>query len=90
VTDRGTTGAPVLTCQRLVELLTDYLEGVLDDGEAQRVAEHVAGCPDCELYVEQMRAMVASLGRLPRPELSPAACAELLAAFHARRGTGRA
>ena len=41
--------------QGVVELVTDYLEGALSATERERFDEHIAGCPYCEIYLEQMR-----------------------------------
>jgi anti-sigma factor RsiW len=70
-----------LSCQELVELITDYLEGALAPADAQRFERHLAGCDGCTAYVEQMRATIAALGHLPPESLSPQAERELLAAF---------
>jgi anti-sigma factor RsiW len=44
-----------LSCQELVELVTDYLEGALPQEERERFEAHLADCPGCTVYVEQMR-----------------------------------
>jgi anti-sigma factor RsiW len=48
-----------MTCQELVELVTDYLEGALSRADAARFESHVAACPGCEIYIEQMRSTIA-------------------------------
>ena len=48
-----------LTCQELVELVTDYFEGAIAPAERERFDAHVADCPGCETYLEQMRATIA-------------------------------
>ena len=48
-----------LPCRELVELVTDYLEGALPPGERARVDAHLAECPGCTEYLEQMRATLA-------------------------------
>jgi anti-sigma factor RsiW len=75
VTDLG------LPCIEVVELVSDYLEGTLDAETERRVAEHLALCPPCVTYVEQVRGTVAALGQLPADSLSPESMAELEAAF---------
>jgi len=49
---------PDLTCRELVELVTDYLEGALDSTTRRRVDEHLAGCPGCTAYLDEMRVTV--------------------------------
>ena len=71
----------MLTCQEMVELVTDYLEGRLDDAARQRFEKHVAECDACTLYIEQMRLTIGALGRIPPESISPEAEEELLAAF---------
>jgi anti-sigma factor RsiW len=50
----GATQEP-LTCQQLVELVTDYFEDALTPAERDRFDAHLAVCPGCEQYLEQMR-----------------------------------
>ena len=75
----------MLTCQEMVELVTDYLEGRLDDAARRRFEEHVAECDACTLYIEQMRLTIAALGHIPPESVSPEAEEELLAAFRTWR-----
>ena len=72
---------PPLTCQQLVELVTDYLEDRLPAAERRRFDAHLELCEGCVAYVEQMRALIAELGRLPQVNLPPAVETDLLAAF---------
>ena len=78
--------APRLTCREVVELLSDYLEGVLPAGEGARVEAHLATCPDCLAYLEQLRATIGALGRLREQDLPRPLRARLLAAFRGWRG----
>jgi anti-sigma factor RsiW len=50
-----------LSCRELVELVTDYLEGVLDTARLAALDAHLAACDGCGTYVEQMRQTVAAL-----------------------------
>jgi anti-sigma factor RsiW len=54
---------PDLTCRELVELVTDYLEDALPDGERERFEAHLAECDACDAYVEQVRATIRLAGR---------------------------
>jgi anti-sigma factor RsiW len=74
-----------LPCVEVVELVSDYLDGELDAGTRRRVEEHLALCPPCQVYVEQVRETVRALGRLPADELPEHAVTELEAAFAAFR-----
>ena len=70
-----------LSCQELVELVTDYLEGTLHNADHRRLEEHIAGCDGCRDYVEQMRATIALTGEARGASLSPEAEQALLATF---------
>lgn len=76
-----------LTCQQVVELVTEYLEGTLDPDDTARFEEHLAGCDGCRAYLEQMRTTIAAVGRVEEDDLSPEARSRLLDAFRDwRRG----
>jgi anti-sigma factor RsiW len=70
-----------LTCQEMVELVTDYIEGRMDDSTRVRFEEHVAECDACTLYIQQMRQTIIALGRIPAESISSEAEEELMAAF---------
>ena len=74
-----------LSCQELVELVTDYLEGALEAEERHRFDEHMAACGNCEQYLEQIRRTIALVGRLEPAALTPEAEAELRTAFRGWR-----
>jgi anti-sigma factor RsiW len=60
-----------LVCRAAVELMTDYLEGVLDPADRRRFEAHLERCGACAAYLAQMRATVQVLGRL-EPAALPA------------------
>ncbi|HEX6458615.1 MAG TPA: zf-HC2 domain-containing protein [Thermoleophilaceae bacterium] len=70
-----------MSCREFVELVTDYLENALPADERQRFEEHLALCPGCVTYVDQIRQTVAATGTLREESIPPAARDELLAAF---------
>ena len=70
-----------LTCQELVELVTDYLEGALPSAERVRFEEHLTGCTGCHTYLEQMRDTITMLGRVTEESLEPATRDQLLDLF---------
>jgi len=74
-------GQPGLTCVELVELVTDYLEGVLSPSDRDRFERHVGACENCTRYVEEMRTTIALVGRIEEDALSEEAKSELLEAF---------
>jgi anti-sigma factor RsiW len=72
-----------LSCQELVELVTDYLEGALPLEEHERVERHLGICRGCHTYVEQFRQTIELTGRLTVEDVSPEAELALLEAFRA-------
>lgn len=70
-----------MTCQELVELVTEYLEGKLDADLRARFEQHLAACPGCSEYLEQMRLTIGATGRLSEDALQPAATDALLDVF---------
>ena len=77
---RGT-NRPDLTCRELVELVTDYLEGGLTEGERKRFEAHVSECTGCDNYIDQMQMTVQLAGRLREDELPAEVEAALIRAF---------
>jgi anti-sigma factor RsiW len=71
----------MLSCQELVELVTDYLEGALPADERSRFEEHIASCNGCRVYLEQMRMTIRLVGSLTVEALPAGPQAELLEAF---------
>jgi anti-sigma factor RsiW len=78
-----TDGTAELSCQELVELVTDYLEGALPEAERARFEDHLAICEGCRTYLHQMRTTIRVVGRLTTDDLDPEAESALLEAFRA-------
>jgi anti-sigma factor RsiW len=71
----------MLTCQELVELITDYVEGALDEQRHADVTRHLSECDDCLRYVSQLQQTGRVLASTPAPTLSTEDRAALLAAY---------
>ena len=74
-----------ITCLEFVELVTEYLEDQLDGDTRARFEQHVAVCPGCARYLDQIRDSSRALGRVTLDTLSPEARGQLLDAFRAWR-----
>jgi anti-sigma factor RsiW len=72
-----------LNCQELVELVTDYVEGMLDERDRVAFEHHLDVCEGCTEYVDQLRSTIRITGTLTPGDLSPDAEATLLQAFRA-------
>jgi predicted anti-sigma-YlaC factor YlaD len=70
-----------LTCQELVELVTDYLEGVLSAADKDRFEQHIALCRGCTNYLNQMKKTVQLVGSLSEEQLEPHITNDLLNVF---------
>jgi hypothetical protein len=71
-----------LTCKELVELVTDYHEGVLSARDRQRFEEHVVFCDGCASFLDGLRVTIDLTGRrLTEEDLLPELQEELVVAF---------
>ena len=70
-----------ITCREIVELTTEYLEGTLPPGVRRRFVEHLARCPGCANYLEQMRETIRMTGMISEEEVPPEQRDQLVAAF---------
>ena len=90
----GDTRDPVpgttISCQQVVELVTDYLEGELDEATRTEMEAHLALCPGCDAYLTQMRATIDKLGHVPVGTLSEQAQDDLMNAFRTFHAPGSA
>jgi anti-sigma factor RsiW len=75
-----------ITCQEVVELVTDYLEAALPTDDAELFEQHINYCQGCEWYLAQMRTTRETVGRVEEEaEFSDEARERLLAAFRNRK-----
>jgi predicted anti-sigma-YlaC factor YlaD len=70
-----------MTCQELVELVTEYLEGTLAEEQRTRFEAHLVECGGCRNYLEQARQTLRVTHHLTEESLSEPARDELLALF---------
>jgi predicted anti-sigma-YlaC factor YlaD len=77
-----------LVCQQAVELVSDYLDGVLSRAQRRRFEVHLADCPDCPEYLAQMRATIALTGSISPDSLTPLIRNELIGLYRRYRAGG--
>lgn len=70
-----------INCRAAVDLVEDYLEGVLSWRERRRLESHLASCAACAAYLEQIRVTIALSGRVDPEDLSADTLEALLAVF---------
>ena len=78
------TGMP---CNELVEVITEYLEGTLPAPDRVRFELHLTFCPACRDYLEQLRGIVKTLGKLSEESIPEEAKLQLLQAFRTWKKT---
>lgn len=76
-----------VTCKRVVELVSDYLDEVLDPEVQALVEAHLSVCPGCLEYLSQMRLTIGSLRDVESEDIAPAMVSQLVAAFSEHHGT---
>ena len=79
----------LLTCQEVLDFLSDYVEGRLPAAEHARLEEHLAVCPPCVDYLRSFQATLAACRSLRGSDLAqlPPLPEELVQAIvAARRG----
>ncbi len=76
-----------LQCREMVEIVTAYLEGALDDVMRTRFEQHLHGCDGCAEYLEQLRVTVHTVGTIRDEEIDPVFRSRLLEAFAETAGS---
>jgi predicted anti-sigma-YlaC factor YlaD len=74
-----------ISCQEVVEVITDYLEGRLSREDVAILEAHFALCDGCRWYLDQMRITIAAVGRIEDEEVPAELRDTVLAAFRNRR-----
>ena len=70
-----------IVCRDAVALVTDYLEGALPRRQRELLEQHLADCPHCATYLEQIRVTVSALGRVEADALPEETQQELVSLF---------
>ncbi len=70
-----------LNCQEVVELVTDYLEQALLPEMQAQFEEHIAECPGCDTYLEQVQQTIMLLRKLTEQQMFPKTKQELVEIF---------
>jgi anti-sigma factor RsiW len=70
-----------MSCQELVELVNEYLEGALEPDDRARFEAHLDDCEACLNYLNQMRTTIELIGRVTEESVPGPAMDELMNAF---------
>jgi len=77
-----------IECQKVVELVTAYLDDALSPRDRRRLEAHLDACPHCSGYLEQIGETIALTGRIEAEDLSPEALEDLTGVFRAWASEG--
>jgi anti-sigma factor RsiW len=70
-----------LVCREAVALMSDYIDGLLDETDRTRLDAHLADCPLCVEYLAQLRATIDALGQAEPEDLSEEALDEFVSLY---------
>ncbi len=73
--------ADELTCKEVVGLVTEYLEQTLLPAAQARLEQHLADCPGCQTYLQQIQQTIDMLRRLADEPMFPETRQQLLQVF---------
>jgi anti-sigma factor RsiW len=73
--------ADEITCQEIVELVTDYLESAMSPDDRALFERHLSICRGCAAYLAQMRETIRVTGTLTEESLSLSTKSALMSAF---------
>lgn len=76
-----------LSCKEVVGLVTEYLEAALLPAAQARFEEHVADCPGCQAYIQQIQQTIAMLRKLAEDPLFPETRQQLRHLFQTWKNT---
>lgn len=78
----------MLTCQELIELVTEYAEGRLPWSRYLAFQMHLGMCRHCRAYVKQVRLTVRIVGQVPAQPMPQDVEDELLRRFRTWQPSG--
>jgi hypothetical protein len=70
-----------ISCQEVVELVTDYLEAALPAEETALLEQHLNFCEGCVWYLNQTRTTIETVGRVGTADLTDETRERLLTVF---------
>jgi Putative zinc-finger len=69
------------TCQEVVDLAAEYVEGAMGLSEATLFELHLNSCNGCSTFIDQIRATASLAGQLSENQVPEEMKAKLLTAF---------
>jgi anti-sigma factor (TIGR02949 family) len=59
-----------LACIELVDTVTEYLDGEVNEGRRARIERHLEGCEGCRAALDQFQTVVRLTGRLSEADVA--------------------
>jgi len=59
------------SCQRFKEMISDYIEGGLDQQNKLQMEQHLRDCLNCKQAIGRLKSLIRNLKELPRRKVSP-------------------
>lgn len=78
----------MMTCQEMVDLVTNYLEGALSAADREQFERHIHMCSGCDHYLGQIEETIRVTGKLREDTVPPEALERLLGAFREWKNRG--
>jgi anti-sigma factor RsiW len=76
-----------LSCQEVVELVTDYLDGALAADKAALFEQHLNFCEGCVWYLDEIKTTIETVGEVREEDIPVEAKDRLMTAFRNWRGS---
>ena len=68
--DPSEAGPDDLACIDLVNRVTEYLDGELDEGRRRRIEQHLEVCDGCRAALDQFQTVIHVVGRLTAADVA--------------------
>lgn len=69
-------------CEHAMAVMSEYLDGQLDEAQKEQLENHVMGCERCRMYLSELRAVLELAGEL-KPE-APDVLPDVMEGLHAQ------
>jgi anti-sigma factor RsiW len=76
-----------ISCQEVVELVTDYLDRALPVEQTSLFEQHINFCDGCDWYLDQMRTTIVAVGQVREADVPLEVRDKLVRAFRDWRGS---
>jgi anti-sigma factor RsiW len=59
-----------LRCAELVDLVSEYIDGELNEGQQEAIERHLEGCEGCRVALDQFQSVIRLAGRLTAADVA--------------------